>query len=34
MTYDDLVLNDRQLVDVFEVARRERALVMVHAERL
>jgi Amidohydrolase family len=32
MTYDDLVLNDRQLLDVFEVARRERALVMVHAE--
>src|ERR1700726_314173 len=28
MTYDDLVLNDRQLLDVFEVARRERA----HAE--
>ena len=32
MTYDDLVLNDRQLLDVFEVARREGALVMVHAE--
>jgi dihydropyrimidinase len=32
MTYDDLVLNDRQLLDVFEVARRERALVMVHCE--
>ena len=32
MTYDDLVLNDRQLLDVFDVARRERALVMVHAE--
>ena len=32
MTYDDLVLNDAQLLDVFEVARRERALVMVHAE--
>jgi len=32
MTYDDLVLTDRQLLDVFEVARRERALVMVHAE--
>ena len=27
MTYDDLVLNDAQLLDVFEVARRERALV-------
>jgi hypothetical protein len=26
------VLNDRQLLDVFEVARRERAVVMVHAE--
>jgi dihydropyrimidinase len=32
MTYDDLVLNDRQLLDVFEVARQERALVMVHCE--
>ncbi|MBB4040276.1 dihydropyrimidinase [Microvirga flocculans] len=32
MTYDDLVLNDRQLLDVFDVARREGALVMVHAE--
>lgn len=32
MTYDDLVLNDAQLLDVFEVAKRERALVMVHAE--
>ena len=32
MTYDDLVLKDRELLDVFEVARRERALVMVHAE--
>jgi dihydropyrimidinase len=32
MTYDDLVLNDRQLLAVFEVARRERALVMVHCE--
>lgn len=32
MTYDDLVLNDRQLLDVFSVARREGALVMVHAE--
>ena len=32
MTYDDLVLSDRQLLEVFEVARRERALVMVHAE--
>ena len=32
MTYDDLVLNDGQLLAVFEVARRERALVMVHCE--
>ncbi|MGL4496773.1 MAG: dihydropyrimidinase [Beijerinckiaceae bacterium] len=32
MTYDDLVLNDRQLLDVFATARREQALVMVHAE--
>lgn len=32
MTYDDLVLNDAQLLEVFEVARREQALVMVHAE--
>lgn len=32
MTYDDLMLNDAELLDVFDVARRERALVMVHAE--
>lgn len=32
MTYDDLVLNDRQLLEVFAVARREQALVMVHCE--
>ncbi|CAA2157326.1 dihydropyrimidinase [Methylobacterium brachiatum] len=32
MTYDDLVLNDRQLLDVFHVARRQGARVMVHAE--
>jgi dihydropyrimidinase len=32
MTYDDLVLSDRQLLEVFEVARREQALVMVHCE--
>ena len=32
MTYDDMVLNDRQLLEVFEVARREKALVMVHSE--
>jgi len=28
------VLNDRQLLDVFEVPRRERALVMVHAKAM
>ncbi len=32
MTYDDLVLDDRQLLDVFAVAREQRALVMVHCE--
>ncbi|MEO4001836.1 dihydropyrimidinase [Mesorhizobium sp. CAU 1732] len=32
MTYDDLVLDDAQLLSVFAVARRERALVMVHCE--
>lgn len=32
MTYDDLMLTDAELLDVFEVARREGALVMVHAE--
>jgi dihydropyrimidinase len=32
MTYDDMVLNDRQLLEVFDVARREHALVMVHCE--
>src|SRR4051794_36730029 len=32
MTYDDLVLIDRELLEVFEVARREGALVMVHCE--
>lgn len=32
MTYDDLVLSDRELLEVFDVARRERALVMVHCE--
>ncbi|EPX85660.1 dihydropyrimidinase [Salipiger mucosus] len=32
MTYDDMVLNDAQLIDVFDVARREKAMVMVHAE--
>lgn len=32
MTYDDLKLSDRQMLEVFEVARREGAMVMVHAE--
>ena len=32
MTYDDLMLNDREMLEVFDVARRESALVMVHAE--
>jgi dihydropyrimidinase len=32
MTYDDLVLNDRQLLEVFECARGCSALVMVHCE--
>lgn len=32
MTYDDLKLNDRQILDVMAVARDTGALVMVHAE--
>jgi dihydropyrimidinase len=32
MTYDDLVLNDRELLEVFDCARRCGALVMVHCE--
>ncbi len=32
MTYDDLVLNDRQLLEVFDCARDCQALVMVHCE--
>jgi dihydropyrimidinase len=32
MTYDDLVLNDRQLLEVFDCARGCSALVMVHCE--
>ncbi|HUH40236.1 MAG TPA: dihydropyrimidinase [Castellaniella sp.] len=32
MTYDDLKLNDRQILEVLDVARRGGALVMVHAE--
>lgn len=31
-TYDDLKLNDRQILDVLALARREGALTMVHAE--
>jgi dihydropyrimidinase len=32
MTYDDLKLDDSQVLDVLEVARRHGAMVMVHAE--
>ena len=32
MTYDDLRLDDRQVLDVLAVARREQGLVMIHAE--
>jgi dihydropyrimidinase len=32
MTYDDLKLDDRQMLEVFDVARQSGALVMVHAE--
>ena len=32
MTYDDLKLNDEQILDVLSVAREEGALAMVHAE--
>lgn len=32
MTYDDLKLNDRQIIDVLAIARREGAMVMIHAE--
>jgi dihydropyrimidinase len=32
MTYDELKLTDRQILDVMELARREGAMVMVHAE--
>ena len=32
MTYDDLKLSDRQILDVLEVARRDGGMVMVHAE--
>jgi dihydropyrimidinase len=32
MTYDDLKLDDRQILSVLEVARREGAMAMIHAE--
>lgn len=32
MTYEDLKLNDRQILDVLSLARREGAMTMVHAE--
>jgi dihydropyrimidinase len=32
MTYDDLKLNDRQILDVLALARREGAMTMIHAE--
>ncbi|ARP91858.1 dihydropyrimidinase [Bordetella genomosp. 9] len=32
MTYDDLKLNDRQILDVLDTARRHGAMTMVHAE--
>jgi dihydropyrimidinase len=32
MTYDDLKLDDRQILEVLAVARRERAMTMIHAE--
>lgn len=32
MTYDALKLNDRQILDLLAVARREQAMTMIHAE--
>ncbi|MDQ0473411.1 dihydropyrimidinase [Labrys wisconsinensis] len=32
MTYEALHLSDRQILDVFEVAKREKAIVLIHAE--
>jgi dihydropyrimidinase len=32
MTYDDLKLNDRQIIEVLALARREGAMTMIHAE--
>src|SRR5690606_27127903 len=34
MTYDDLKLADREIIDVLAVARDEGAMVMVHAENI
>ena len=32
-TYDDLKLNDRQIIEVLALAKREGALTMIHAEK-
>lgn len=32
MTYDAMQLSDRQILDVFETARREKAVMLIHAE--
>ena len=32
MTYDDLKLNDREILDVLSIAGKEKAVVMIHAE--
>ncbi len=32
MTYDDLKLNDREILDVLSIANKEKAVVMIHAE--
>ncbi|WP_180897418.1 dihydropyrimidinase [Martelella soudanensis] len=32
MTYEAMQLSDRQILDVFETARREKAIVLIHAE--
>jgi dihydropyrimidinase len=32
MTYDDMRLNDREILDVLTIARREGAMTMIHAE--
>ena len=32
MTYDQLKLNDRQIIEILSLARRERAMSMIHAE--